>query len=147
MLMVVLSVVCFLVALLGVALLILSWVQRRKRKARPDFVAPIVPFLPGSSAVILGIVLTVIGGGGDYAAYRFGNGVTPLSSFIGAKKMTLTGTIEMTRNWALLDLDSGQTFNGQPIQGPVILMMHRCSHTGIGREWTCLGREKKSGRQ
>ena len=37
--------------------------------------------------------------------------------------MTLTGTVEMTRNWALLDVDPGQTLNGQPIQGPVILMM------------------------
>ena len=37
--------------------------------------------------------------------------------------MTLTGTVEMTRNWALLDVDPGQTLNGEPIQGPVILMM------------------------
>jgi hypothetical protein len=121
---VVISLVSFLIALLGVALLILALVERRRRSAiKPRFIPPIVPFLPGSSAAILGIVLTLLGGGGDYAAYKSGNGITPLSIFKGAKTMTLTGTIELTRNWAQLNVDSGQALDGQPIQGPVILMM------------------------
>jgi hypothetical protein len=115
------SIVSILVALLGVALLILAWIERSRRKNRTDFIAPIVPFLPGASAAILGIALTVLGGSGEYAAHSFGYGIAPASK--GESEMKLTGRIEMTRNWALLDLDSGQTLNGQPIQGPVILMM------------------------
>lgn len=123
MLVIALFIVSILATLLGVTLLFLAWEQRRSGGGRTASFLPLLPFLPGSSAVVLGIVLTVLGGSGDYAAYRFGNGKALFSSFTGAKRMTLTGTIEMTKNWALLDVDSGQTLNGQPIQGPVILMM------------------------
>jgi hypothetical protein len=121
--MAIIFVVCSVVALLGMVLLTLSWVHLRRIEYRSHFVESMIPFLPGSGTLAVGVLLTVLGGGGDYAAYRFGNGFTPRYGVTGENRMTITGTIEMTKNWALLDVDPGQKLNGQLIQGPVILMM------------------------
>lgn len=128
--MIYLSLIGFIVALLGAGLLLSSWAYRRVRAARArralttgvSLVAPVAPFLLGSGAIAVGTLLSLLGVGGDVAAYKMGHGITPLSVFGVGKQKTLAGTISITDNWAQLNLDPGQTWNGQPIQGYVVLL-------------------------
>jgi hypothetical protein len=97
------SLLCFLVAILGTALFLGSLAYRgarafktsRARVTGAALVVPIAPLLLRSGVVGLGAVLTLVGAGGNVAAFKFGHGTTPLLIFQPAKKTTLTGRIDL----------------------------------------------------
>jgi hypothetical protein len=116
-----LSLICFAAVLAGGSLLIASLVSRIKRGKRTVVDAHPMPFLLRRSATVAGVTLAVLGTAGMYLTYELGYSFTIFSFFNRENPMTLTGTIIITDNWAQLNLDPGQTVNGNPIQGFVVL--------------------------
>jgi len=77
---------------------------------------------PRSKIAWAGVALILLGATGDYFIHRAGYGIAPfLSSTPPAG--TLNGTILITDDWALLDVDPGQSIGSGPVRGSFILLM------------------------
>jgi hypothetical protein len=112
------SLISFILGLAGLALLV-GWLASNTRHSTSQRTS--FNFLKLRSTAVAGWILAILGGAGVYITSREGHGFITLFTAQMEGPMTLTGTIDITQNWAQLNLDPGQFANGQQVQGFVIL--------------------------